>query len=475
LSSESHRIDLTAHTSIAGGSESLYADMPAALIARAPRRAPPTPTGYTKLKALGKGAFGTVFLVRTPKGEEAVMKEITLKGLSAKERDATLNEVRVLKKLSHPHVVAYKDSHSLGETLNICMEYAAGGDLAGRIAAKQSVGTRFEEAAVLRIAYQLSSALAYCHHDVKMLHRDLKPQNVFLSARGDVKLGDFGLSKALAASAALAVTQCGTPLYMSPELCEGKPYDRGADVWALGCVLYEMMALTPPWQAQLRGRHNVGMGELLQLISRARLDLSPLRRHYSAGLCDLVEALLARPAAARPSMRAVLESPLMRAAAAAGGHAEPAARPPSSAGSAGSSGAAARGDTQGTGPSSEASRHAAEKPATASGVAQRERRPMTPVAESPASTPGAARVHARPAGQPGAAQQHPPAGGSKPSIFAAKGGHSEPPQPDRPATGGGLRARGGWGAADFGDRHRLESPQVVVSRVPARPAVSAVR
>eukprot|EP00966_Prymnesium_polylepis_P281530 6504977-Prymnesium_polylepis.2 len=155
------------------------------------------------------------------------MKEITLKGLSAKERDATLNEVRVLKKLSHPHVVAYKDSHSLGETLNICMEYAAGGDLAGRIAAKQSVGTRFEEAAVLRIAYQLSSALAYCHHDVKMLHRDLKPQNVFLSARGDVKLGDFGLSKALAASAALAVTQCGTPLYMSPELCEGKPYDRG--------------------------------------------------------------------------------------------------------------------------------------------------------------------------------------------------------------------------------------------------------
>ena len=154
--------------------------MPAALIARMPSRTP-TPNGYCKLKAIGKGAFGTVFLVKTPVGETAVLKEVTLKGLAPKERDATMNEVRVLKQMSsHPHIISYKDSYYHGETLNIVMEYAAGGDLASLIASKKRSGKRFSEAEVSKVMYQLTSALAFCHHGLKVLHRDLKPQNIFL-------------------------------------------------------------------------------------------------------------------------------------------------------------------------------------------------------------------------------------------------------------------------------------------------------
>merc|ERR1719482_2141178 len=106
-----------------------------------------------------------------------------------------------------------------------------------------------------------------------MLHRDLKPANVFLSATSDVKLGDFGLAKALEATCALANTQCGTPVYMSPELCLGKDYNRAADVYALGCVLYELMTLTMPW-ADVQHNQAGGMSALLWKIASSTLDLS---------------------------------------------------------------------------------------------------------------------------------------------------------------------------------------------------------
>ena len=74
-------------------------------------------------------------------------------------------------------------------------------------------------------------------HDKKILHRDLKTKNIFVTKKGQVKLGDFGLSKMLGSATSFAQSAVGTPYYLSPELCEGKPYNRKSDVWALGCVL----------------------------------------------------------------------------------------------------------------------------------------------------------------------------------------------------------------------------------------------
>ena len=154
------------------------------------------------------------------------------------------------------------------------------------------------------------SALAYCHHKLFLLHRDIKPANIFLSRGGDVKIGDFGLSKSLAASHGLAQTKCGSPVYMSPELAAGRAYTGGCDVWALGCCLYEMMSLTTPWVEQHQPR--TGIVGLMRLICTGTLDLKPLRAHYSAGLVELVGAMLAKRAADRPSFRSLLTHPVLK-------------------------------------------------------------------------------------------------------------------------------------------------------------------
>ena len=84
-----------------------------------------------------------------------------------------------------------------------------------------------------------------------VLHRDLKTQNIMLSGpqQRTVKLGDFGIAKVLGSRGEMANTMVGTPHYLSPELCQGQVYDQKSDVWALGCVLYEMAALRKPFDA----------------------------------------------------------------------------------------------------------------------------------------------------------------------------------------------------------------------------------
>eukprot|EP00965_Chrysotila_dentata_P258516 6213247-Pleurochrysis_carterae.AAC.1 len=102
------------------------------------------------------------------------MKEVSLRGLPAKERQSTLNEVNVLKRVVHPNAIGYRDSFNDRDTLCIVMEYASGGDLSGLIANRKRAQKRFSEEEILRMSYQLISALAYCHHDLHMLHRELR-------------------------------------------------------------------------------------------------------------------------------------------------------------------------------------------------------------------------------------------------------------------------------------------------------------
>ena len=151
---------------------------------------------------------------------------------------------------------------------------------------------------------EAADALAYCHHTIHLLHRDLKPANIFLSGSGRVKIGDFGISRVLSSTNAMAKTMCGTPLFMSPELAGGKPYDATADVWALGCCGFQMALLREPWQDRMSPK--ASMMELMRLISTQKLDLSPLKALYSSELYDLLAALLSKQPSARPSCKALL-------------------------------------------------------------------------------------------------------------------------------------------------------------------------
>lgn len=266
---------------------------------------------YTKLSLVGKGAFGAVYLVRhTQKGGETlIMKEVQTKGLAASEIRATKQETAVLKHVSHPNIIGYHTTFEADGLISIVMEYAAGGDLGRLIAKRMKEPARFSESDIKRYATQLGSALEYLHNDIKLLHRDVKPKNVFLSGAGDVRLGDFGLSKVLSKSDGVAEVQVGTPLYMSPELAAGKPYDRGADVWAFGCTLYECMSFKPPWSELCtpEGGLDGGMKALANALRNSSLDVMSLRSHYSADFCEKLTRLLAKRCEERMPLATLIE------------------------------------------------------------------------------------------------------------------------------------------------------------------------
>ncbi|KAG7166799.1 serine/threonine-protein kinase Nek1-like 1 [Homarus americanus] len=189
---------------------------------------------------LGEGSFGEVFLVR---GRDSMMvvKRIDLSQMSRKHQEYAHREFQLLKSLNHPYIVAYRGGGFKGKYLHIHMEYCGGGDLSSRLKEQKTKGEAFEERQVHCWLLKLCLALKYIHGR-KILHRDLKPQNIFLADTGSVKLGDFGLARVLEDSSR-ALTCLGSPAYMSPEVIRGEAYDAKADMWSFGCVLYEMATL----------------------------------------------------------------------------------------------------------------------------------------------------------------------------------------------------------------------------------------
>jgi NIMA (never in mitosis gene a)-related kinase 1/4/5 len=127
------------------------------------------------------------------------------------------------------------------------MEYADGGDLYNKIVQYKKSGKNMPEKEVWHIFIQIIRGLQTLH-ELKIVHRDIKCANLFLTKEGVLKLGDLNVSKV--AKRGMLQTQTGTPYYASPEVWKDKPYDFKSDIWSVGCVLYEMCALNPPFRAQ---------------------------------------------------------------------------------------------------------------------------------------------------------------------------------------------------------------------------------
>ena len=145
-------------------------------------------------------------------------------------------EVELLKKLRHPNIVQYKESFVSADEILIVMEQCAGGDLAQLIAYHKSTSSYFPETTILDWLAQMLSALQHIH-SLKIIYRDIKPANIFLTLDRKLKFGDFGVSKVLDRTDDVAMTQIGTPLYLSPEICDNLPYTYKSDIWSLGCGL----------------------------------------------------------------------------------------------------------------------------------------------------------------------------------------------------------------------------------------------
>ena len=126
--------------------------------------------------------------------------------------------------------------------LIIIMEYCEEGDLDFHIKQQKKLKKPFPEKVICNWFIQMAMAINYIHKK-KILHRDIKCQNIFLTSNGTLKLGDFGISKVLQNTLERAATVVGTPYYMSPEMYENRPYTHKSDIWALGCILYELCTL----------------------------------------------------------------------------------------------------------------------------------------------------------------------------------------------------------------------------------------
>ncbi|NWV27794.1 NEK3 kinase, partial [Origma solitaria] len=250
--------------------------------------------GYNVLKVLGEGSFGRALLVHHRISDQKyVMKEIRLP-MSSSGVENSRKEAVLLAKMKHPNIVAFKESFEADGHLYIVMEYCDDGDLMQKI--KHQGGNLFPEDTILHWFVQMCLAVKHIH-DKRVLHRDIKSKNVFLTQNGKVKLGDFGSARLLAHPMSYACTYVGTPYYVPPEIWESMPYNNKSDIWSLGCILYELCTLKHPFQAN-------SWKHLILKICKGSYD--PLPSHYSYELHYLIKQMFKRNPQNRPSASTIL-------------------------------------------------------------------------------------------------------------------------------------------------------------------------
>mmetsp|Transcript_44944 Transcript_44944/g.74987 ORF Transcript_44944/g.74987 Transcript_44944/m.74987 type:complete len:350 (+) Transcript_44944:95-1144(+) len=268
---------------------------------------------YKLYKRIGQGTFGKIYLARlreAPEQDPLVIKVCPLPR-EEKERKEVLGEVAMLSGLHHPCLTRCLESFVDQDKnqLFIVMPHYASGDLSKIIEKNKTRSSRLPEPVVLEWFVQLLLAVEHLHARRTLHHCSVKSGNVFLTAPGGVGgkvaalLGDFGVARVLEHSDAGANTQCGTPYYMSPELIEGVAYNHKSDIWALGCVLYEMLTLRLPFPAS-------SMAELGNKV--LNFAPPPLDEKYSAALRAAAVSMLEKDPKKRPNAEDLLQQPLFQ-------------------------------------------------------------------------------------------------------------------------------------------------------------------
>eukprot|EP00899_Mesostigma_viride_P000962 jgi/Mesvir1/10867/Mv14208-RA.2 len=260
-----------------------------------------------KLKAQGTGKAK-----RFPGGGDLVVVKVIALPPKIEDREACVREAAMMQNMHHPCIVSCRESFIEGLNLFIIMDFYEQGDLATLMESLYTKGSVLPEGQILEWFAQLVLALEYIHRR-GVLHRDIKSENVFLKSMDGVgggnpvaALGDFGIARELQGPSALASTFVGTPYYMSPELFRGEPYNHKSDVWALGCVLYEMLTLRHAFEAM-----NLN-GLAMKVLAG---NYIPVPASYSQEMGRLIKLLLASDPAARPSLPMLLNHPLVRSTA----------------------------------------------------------------------------------------------------------------------------------------------------------------
>jgi len=237
------------------------------------------------LRVLGKGSFGKVVLVQKRQGKERgglFAMKILRKSHLVKRRqiERTRTERKVLSVVNHPFIMKLHYAFQSDDKLYLVLDYCPGGELFFHL----SRFRRFPERVARFYAAELLLAIGHLHKR-GIIYRDLKPENVLLDAEGNVKLGDFGLAKAgIKHPCEGAMSMCGTPEYMAPEVLGQTGHGFCVDYWGLGMLLYEMMTGLPPWYTTDRAK-------LFRRLKSAPLDVPS---YFSEQAANCVSVLLER-------------------------------------------------------------------------------------------------------------------------------------------------------------------------------------
>ncbi|XP_008549617.1 serine/threonine-protein kinase MARK2 isoform X6 [Microplitis demolitor] len=240
---------------------------------------------YKLLKTIGKGNFAKVKLAKhIPTGKEVAIKIIDKTQLNPGSLQKLFREVRIMKMLDHPNIVKLFQVIETEKTLYLVMEYASGGEVFDYLV----LHGRMKEKEARAKFRQIVSAVQYCHQK-KIIHRDLKAENLLLDSEMNIKIADFGFSNEFTPGNKLD-TFCGSPPYAAPELFQGKKYDGPeVDVWSLGVILYTLVSGSLPFDGStlrelrervLRGKYRIPfyMSTDCENLLKKFLVLNPTKR-----------------------------------------------------------------------------------------------------------------------------------------------------------------------------------------------------
>ncbi|XP_073132066.1 serine/threonine-protein kinase Nek6-like [Henckelia pumila] len=256
---------------------------------------------YEGIEQIGRGSFGAAFLVlHKAEKKKYVLKKIRLSKMTEKFKCTANQEIDAMVKLQHPYILEYKNAWlDKGNCICIVTDYCEVGNISEKI--RKARGAYFPEEKLCKWLTQMLLAIDHLHSH-RVLHRNLKLSNIFITKENDIRLGDFGLGKLLDEEG-LASTVVGKPNYMCPELTDNMPYGYKSDIWSLGCCMFEIAAHQQAFKAP-------DMAGLINKINKCLL--SPFPHIYSSTLKQIIKSMLRKCPEHRPTAAELLRHPHLK-------------------------------------------------------------------------------------------------------------------------------------------------------------------
>ncbi|CAN1337912.1 Mitogen-activated protein kinase kinase 2 [Linum perenne] len=258
------------------------------------------------VKVIGKGNGGIVQLVQHKwTGQFFALKVIQM-NIQESARRAIAQELKINQSAQCPNVVMCYQSFYDNGAVSIILEYMDGGSLADFL---RKVGT-IPEPYLAAICKQVLKGLLYLHHEKHVIHRDMKPSNLLINHRGEVKITDFGVSAIMQSTLGQANTFVGTYNYMSPERISGGQYDYKSDIWSLGLVLMECATGQFPYSPPEKDEGWINVYELMEAVVEQPPPYLPSDQ-FTPEFCSFISACVQKDPKARLSALELMEHPFM--------------------------------------------------------------------------------------------------------------------------------------------------------------------